>query len=67
MLLDESARISTELIYESQALVGQNELAGAIWLRRLMDDIDNQSAAAINQLLTGQNLAMTRQAAGVPL
>jgi hypothetical protein len=66
-LLDESARISTQLIHESQALVGQNELAGAIWLRRLMDDIDNQSAAAINQILTGQNLAMTRQAAGVPL
>lgn len=67
VLLHESARISSQLMQERKALVGQNELGQEIWIRGLIDDIDNQAAAAINQLLTGQNLAMTRQAAGAPL
>lgn len=66
-LLNESARISSELMQERQVLVEQNELSQEIWISGLMDGIDNQAAATINQLLTGQNLAMTRQAAGVPL
>lgn len=66
-LLNESVEISGQLITETKSLIGQNELGPEIWLRRLLGDIDKQADAAINSLRIGQNHAMTRQAAGIPL
>ena len=66
-LLDESARISQQLVIESRSLLDENELAREIWVRRLLNDIDKQADAAINKLQIGQNLAMKRQATGIPL
>lgn len=66
-LLDKAALISSDLIKETQTLMGQNELRREIWIRRALGDLDKQAYAAINKLLTGQNHAMTRQAAGIPL
>lgn len=65
--LDEAAQISTELMEESRALLGQNELGRELWVRRMLGNIDRQAESAINQLLIGQNVAMSRQAAGIPL
>lgn len=66
-LMDESARISQQLVTENRSLLGENELAREIWVRRLLDDIDKQANAAINKLLIDQNLAMKRQATGISL
>ena len=67
MLLQESTGASRELLAETELLLGQNELAREIWIRRVLQDLDTQADAAINELLIGQNRAMSRQAAGIPL
>lgn len=67
VLLQESSAISEQLMTQTQQLKGLNELGHEIWVRRLLGDIDKRADAAINQLLIGQNRAMTRQAAGIPL
>ncbi|MBN7795953.1 TolC family protein [Parahaliea mediterranea] len=66
-LLDEAAGISGELSVEATALGRLNELGSEIRIKRLIADLDRQSEAAINQLLIGQNRAMSQQAAGIPL
>lgn len=66
-LLDESTRISEQLMNETRELMGQNELGREIWVRRILKGLDKQADAAINTLFMGQNQAMTRQAAGIPL
>ena len=66
-LMEESAKISGQLLTETRSLLGENELAREILLRRTLNDIDKRADAAINKLRTGQNLAMTRQALGIPL
>jgi hypothetical protein len=66
-LLQQSAQISKELLAETELLLQGNELAREIWVRRVLENLDKQADAAINQLLIGQNRAMTRQAAGIPL
>jgi len=67
VLMEESATISEQLLAETHSLMGENELAREIWVRRIINDIDKRADAAINKLRTGQNLAMTRQALGIPL
>jgi hypothetical protein len=67
MLLEEAVTISTELKAEAEALREQNELGRELWVTRLIADLERQSEAAINRLLIGQNHAMSRQAAGIPL
>lgn len=66
-LLEESVEISAQLAAESESLLGQNELGREIWIRRLLGDIDKRADAALNALLIGQNRAMQRQVAGIPL
>jgi len=66
-LMEESAKISGQLLAETRNLMGENELAREIWVRRLLNDIDKRADAAINKLRTGQNIAITRQAMGIPL
>ncbi|RLQ22545.1 hypothetical protein DWB85_06035 [Seongchinamella sediminis] len=66
-LLEEAASISGELETQAEALGSQNELGREVWISRLIDSLERQSAAAINRLYIGQNLAMSRQAAGIPL
>ncbi len=67
VLLDESLDIGKQLIEESRSLLGQNEIASEIWVRRLLDSLDTEAEGAINRVLIGQNRAMSRQAAGIPL
>jgi hypothetical protein len=66
-LLEEAVTISAELKTQAEILREQNELGREIWIARLIADLERQSEAAINQLLIGQNHAMSRQAAGIPL
>ena len=66
-LLDDAAGISGELSDEASALGRLNELGSEIRIKRLIADLDRQTEAAVNQLLIGQNRAMSRQAAGIPL
>lgn len=65
--LDEAVAISSELMEESRAMLGQNELGRELWVRRMLGNVDRQAESVINQLLIGQNVAMSRQAAGIPL
>ncbi|PLW67204.1 hypothetical protein [Pseudohalioglobus lutimaris] len=66
-LLQEAASASHELLGETRLLAAENELAREVWVRRVLGDLDKQAESAINQLLIGQNRAMRRQAAGIPL
>jgi hypothetical protein len=66
-LLAESATISRQLLDESRQLFSRNELGSELWIRRLLGNLDREAEAAINQALIGQNHAMRRQAAGIPL
>lgn len=66
-LLADSASISRQLLDESRQLFSQNELGSELWIRRLLGSLDREAEAAINQALIGQNRAMSRQAAGIPL
>lgn len=66
-LLEASANISGQLLAETRSLISENELAYEIWVRRALNDIDKRAESAINTLRAGQNLAMTRQALGLPL
>ena len=66
-LLSEATEASQALLAETRLLAGENELAREIWVRRILGDLDKQAEAAINELLIGQNRAMSRQAAGIPL
>jgi hypothetical protein len=66
-LLDDARAIGKQLIDESQSLLSRNEIGSEILLRRLLESLDTEAEAAINTVLVGQNRAMRRQAAGVPL
>ena len=67
LLLDRASGISDELVKESHSLASQTELGRELWLRRLLVDLDRRAEAAVNRHLREQNLAMRRQAAGIPL
>jgi hypothetical protein len=66
-LLDEAAATGKQLISQLEQLRISNEVGAEVWLRRTMEAVDTQAATAINQILIGQNRAMQRQAAGIPL
>ncbi|WP_167854795.1 TolC family protein [Mangrovimicrobium sediminis] len=66
-LLEEAAEVSAEVRAQAQALRDQNELGRELWISRLIADLERQSEVNINRLLIGQNGAMRRQAAGIPL
>lgn len=66
-LLESAASASQELVRETRTLMGENELAREIWLRRELAHLDRQAEVAINQLRIGENRAMSRHAAGLPL
>ncbi len=66
-LLEEAAEIGSKLVEQLRQLRTSNEIGAEIWLRRAMEAVDTQAAAAINGVLIGQNRAMLRQASGIPL
>ncbi|MFV8817169.1 TolC family protein [Haliea sp. E17] len=66
-LLDAAASISGQLYSEAEALSQLNELGSEIRIKRLIGELERQAEASTNQLLIGQNRAMSRQAAGIPL
>ena len=66
-LLNKSGEISESLGRQSNELTAFNELGEEIILRQMIDAIDAQAAIAINEVLTQQNTAMLRQAAGISL
>ena len=66
-LLRESSAVGESMAKQSEQLKTLNELGEEIALRRRMDAIDIESAAALNRVLLEQNNAMLRQAAGMPL
>jgi hypothetical protein len=67
LLLQEATEASQALLTETGLLAGENELPREIWLRQILGNLDKRAEAAINELLIGQNRAMSRQAAGIPL
>lgn len=67
VLLDDTVATSAELLSETRILFEQNEIPYEFWMRRVLDDIDSRSDAAINRLLIEQNRARIRQTAGIPL
>lgn len=66
-LLQQSTEISERLLRESAALRDLNELGQEVWIRRTLNDLDRQLEAELNRLLLGQQRALSRQAAGLPL
>ena len=66
-LLRKSSELGESMARQSEQLKTLNELGEEIALRRRMDAIDIESAAALNRILIEQNNAMLRQAAGIPL
>jgi hypothetical protein len=66
-LLQQSTEISEQLLRESAALRDLNELGQEVWIRRTLNDLDRQLEAELNRLLLGQQRALSRQAAGLPL
>jgi hypothetical protein len=66
-LLRQSSELGESMAKQSEQLRTLNELGEEIALRRRMDAIDIESAAALNRVLIDQNNAMLRQAAGIPL
>jgi hypothetical protein len=66
-LLRQSSELGASMAKQSEQLKTLNELGEEIALRRRMDAIDIESAAALNRVLIEQNNAMLRQAAGIPL
>jgi hypothetical protein len=66
-LLEEAAATGRKLVEQLEQLRTSNEIGAEIWLRRAMEAVDTQAAAAVNEVLIGQNRAMLRQAAGLPL
>jgi hypothetical protein len=66
-LLRKSSELGEAMAQQSEQLKTLNELGEEIALRRRMDAIDIESAAALNRILIEQNNAMLRQAAGIPL
>lgn len=66
-LLEEAAGTGQQLISQLEQLRISNEVGAEVWLRRTMEAVDTQAATAVNRILIGQNQAMLRQAAGIPL
>ncbi len=66
-LLDEAAATGKQLIGQLEQLRISNELGAEVLLRRTMEAVDTQAATETNLILIGQNRAMLRQAAGIPL
>jgi len=66
-LLTRSSQLSEQIARQIEGLQAGNEIGEEIALRRMTDAIDTRAAAARNEILTHQNNAMLRQAAGLSL
>jgi hypothetical protein len=66
-LLEEAVATGERLARQIDQLRTSSEVGEEMWLRRTMEALDTRAEEAINRLLIGQNRAMRRQAAGMPL
>jgi hypothetical protein len=66
-LLERSQQLSGRIGAQLGRLEASNEVTAEIVLRRKMEAVDTSAAVSVNRLLTEQNMAMLRQAAGQSL